>query len=224
MASSSAVTTESVLPVLRAKRYKSYTFEDRLKVIKLSESGFSSLEIGKSLGIDSSLIRGWLRRYRKEGLDGLVPRPHRKTAHAGCLRLINSDMTAVRGYVHYVDNPILVRSMVDALLTFGIDSDKIFVGKDITDFSRSMASGDTVVVNSLFDLSSSTSRLLSILEELLQSGITIVSLTDNCQSIAPDATNPVAFLKLLGKYLSGDWMDIPTFRQVSGECEMSARV
>ncbi len=217
MASSSAVTTESVLPVLRAKRYKSYTFEDRLKVVKLSESGFSSLEIGKSLGIDSSLIRGWLRRYRKEGLDGLVPRSHRKTAHAGCLRLINSEMSAVRGYVHYVDNPILVRSMVDALLTFGIDSDKIFVGNDTTDFLRSMASGDTVVVNSLFDLSSSVHGLLRIMEELLKSGITIVSLTDNCQSIAPDDTNPVDFLKLLSKYLSNDWMDIPALRQVSGE-------
>ncbi len=225
MASTSAATRESVVP---AKRYKSYTFADRLKVVKMSESGFSSLKIGKSLGIDSSLIRGWLRRYRKEGLDGLMPRSHRKTAHAGCQHphypdsiaknaAGNSDMPSVSGYVHYVDNPILVRSMVDALTKYGIGSDRIFVGQAITDFSRSMVSGDTVVVNSLFDLSSNISRLLCVMEELLSSGITIVSLSDNCQAIAPKDTNPLVILKLLGKYLSGDWLDISASGHVCEE-------
>ena len=64
------------------KKYKSYSIEDKIKAVSMSEAGISSTAISRELGIDSSLIRCWSRKYRKDGVDGLRPVSNRKTTYS----------------------------------------------------------------------------------------------------------------------------------------------
>lgn len=214
MASSSAATVKSLYPASsERKHYKSYSFDDKLKVVRMKESGMSSLEIGSSLGIDSSLIRGWLRRYRREGLDGLLRRSSKsRNSHLTIHRRppvgtapIGSAPTTQKGFVHYVDNPALVRSMVSTLLSFGIQPDNIIVGNDILESFCSFAAGDILVLNSLYDLSGDSIRLFHALEQLLRAGITVVSISDNGQEIKPDGSHPAELVSVLRNYITTEW-------------------
>lgn len=57
----------------RIKRHR-YSFDDKLKVIKLYEQGLSSPLISRRLGFSESNVREWLARYRVQGLAGLERR------------------------------------------------------------------------------------------------------------------------------------------------------
>ena len=50
-----------------------YTYEDRTRVISLYQSGLGSKRIAAVTGIDDSVIRRWIRRYRAHGLESLRP-------------------------------------------------------------------------------------------------------------------------------------------------------
>ena len=220
MASPSAAATDSVCTASEKKHYKSYSFEDRLKVIRLSESGMSSLEIGNFLDIDSSLVRGWIRRYKKDGFDGLKPRSHKNPSltidtqdHvADCIEDLKEDSdphsSGKKGFIHYVDNPVLVRSMVNTLSAYGVHSNNIVVSEDIRDYSESLEPGDILVINSLFDISSDLSRMLSVLQDLLKTGISVVSISDKGQMIKPGNTDSVELVSILKNYLSIAWTDL----------------
>lgn len=221
MASSAVATTETVDSASVRKHYKSYTFEDRFKVIRMWESGLKSLEIGRTLEIDSSLIRGWIRQYRKYGVDGLIPRSsklkdRRPTAHLRSAVSTtsfntdsnsNTDPASRNGFVHYVDNPALVRSMVCNLLSFGVLPENIIVGVDVLDFLPSFAAGNILVVNSLFDLSGDLSKLLHTLEELLRAGITVVSISDKGYEIKPDDSCSAELVSVIRNYISPEWKE-----------------
>lgn len=209
---------ESAIPV-REGRYRSYSFEDRLKAISMSDNGMSSIAIGREMGIDSSVIRGWIRRYRKEGLDGLKRKhckkiPNEHTIHQPDFRedarahAESAVPTGRKGFVHFVDNPALVRSMVSTLCAFGIKTDDIAVGYDVRDLSGLMTAGETLVVNSLFDLSSDFSKMMYILCDLLKAGITIVSISDRGQEIRPGDMDSVEMVTVLKNYLSAAWTDV----------------
>lgn len=65
----------------RTKRpYKRHPFSEKEKVVNLYLSGLGSKLIARQMGLDSSMIRKWLRTYRASGLEGLQPAPrgHRK--------------------------------------------------------------------------------------------------------------------------------------------------
>ena len=51
----------------------SYGYEVRLQVLTMHRSGVSSTRISRATGIDSSVIRRWLRRYSMYGAQSLQP-------------------------------------------------------------------------------------------------------------------------------------------------------
>lgn len=62
-------TTERGLPAKRA--YTRHPFGERLRVVFLHESGLGSKRIARTVGLDDSMVRMWLRKYREGGLDAL---------------------------------------------------------------------------------------------------------------------------------------------------------
>ena len=57
--------------VRRKRAYNFHPFSEREKVVALYESGLGNERIAKLMGLDSSMVRQWLRRYRDAGLDAL---------------------------------------------------------------------------------------------------------------------------------------------------------
>lgn len=222
---------------------RTYTYEDRLGAIRLHEEGLSSTEIESRTGIDSSIIRRWVRRYEAEGNDGL----RRKNAPAIVDATINngnpkifgtagtsessgttelpgtSESTgtagsaALRGYVRSIDNPGVVRALVERLTEYGVPVESITVGDDSLGYLRSLRFGSRVVVNSLFDLSSDISEIMRILGEAFAQQIGIVSLGDGGITLSPDTTSTGELLKLLGAYASMSGQTSPRLVVSSGE-------
>lgn len=60
-------------PDMTGRSYKRHPFAERKKVVEFYESGLSSKRIASKLGIDDSMVRSWIRKYRKYGLDSLQP-------------------------------------------------------------------------------------------------------------------------------------------------------
>lgn len=213
-----SVETELISSCKNRGRYRSYSFDDRLKAVSMSEQGMSSLAISRVMGIDSSLIRGWIRRYKKEGLDGLKHKPYRnvpaESPFTPVSTLDDSSQETVtsngniKGFVHFVDNPALVRSMVNTLSAYGVHPDNIVVREDICEYLESLEPGDTLVINSLFDLSSNFSKMLFVLGDLLKADVTLVSISDNGQKIKPGDMDSLEIVSILKNYLSVAWMDV----------------
>ena len=64
---------ESSLSARPKKVYRSHPFSERKEAVLLYHKGMGSKRIATELGIDDSLIRAWLRKYRKYGLESLRP-------------------------------------------------------------------------------------------------------------------------------------------------------
>jgi len=67
-------------PKKKKRTYRHHPFSEKEQVVNLYLSGLGSKRIAREMGLDSSLVRKWLRRYRASGLEGLQPAPrgHRK--------------------------------------------------------------------------------------------------------------------------------------------------
>ena len=68
------------LPSEKPQRGAAYGYAVRSHIILLAGQGFTSYEISEQTGVDSSVIRRWLRRYRLYGHHSLQPfwRPVRR--------------------------------------------------------------------------------------------------------------------------------------------------
>lgn len=55
------------------KAYRPHPYSERLKAISMYEEGMGSKRIAAALGVDDSMVRSWLRKYRTHGLDALRP-------------------------------------------------------------------------------------------------------------------------------------------------------
>lgn len=55
------------------RTFNRHPFSERKRVVELYESGYGSKRIGCALGVDDSMVRSWLRKYRKHGLESLQP-------------------------------------------------------------------------------------------------------------------------------------------------------
>ena len=65
----------------KTRTYRQHPFSERLKVVELYERGYGSKWIGRTMGLDDSLVRGWLRKYRARGLGAL--RPYSRSGESG---------------------------------------------------------------------------------------------------------------------------------------------
>ena len=63
-------------PKTRSGKRVAYGFALRFRVIQMSGKGLSSNEISNKTGVDASVIRRWLRRYRAYGRVALQPYWH----------------------------------------------------------------------------------------------------------------------------------------------------
>lgn len=104
------------------RKHRSYPMSVRLKAVTMSEIGMGSLAIGNEMGIDSSLIRVWVRKYKKYGIDGLKSASYtsgRKADEIVKAHTPESDVQgrAIRyGFVRHVDNPSLMLILIVPLL------------------------------------------------------------------------------------------------------------
>lgn len=210
MVDTQVVEHHSIINSDAGRKYRSYSMTDRLKAVSMSESGMGSVCIGREMGIDSSLIRGWIRRYKKDGINGLKPKSHRngicgsvmpQVAMIGLEQETSTRIDGKKGFVHFVDNPVLVRSMVNTLSAYGLPMENIVVGDDARTLAHSMAAGGTLVLNSLFDLSCDFAKILYVIEDLLRAGITIVSISDKGLEINPGYTDSLGLVSILKNYL-----------------------
>ena len=58
------------------RKYVLHPFSERKRVVELHEQGLSSRQIARATGVDASMVRAWVRRYRAHGLDALRPYYH----------------------------------------------------------------------------------------------------------------------------------------------------
>ena len=65
---------QSVLRPSGKRPYTRHPVSEREQVVRLYESGLGSKRIARETGLDDSMIRQWLRRYRASGLEGLRPK------------------------------------------------------------------------------------------------------------------------------------------------------
>lgn len=200
--------TANQLPVLSAKKkHKRYLVCDKLRAVTMSESGMGSIAIGEQMGIESSVIRGWVRKYRKYGIDGLRPASYGKGTPPvvmtnGDERNLEGESESLKyGFVRYVDNAALMRSMIGRLLSYGIRQKNIEVWKNFIDFLKTVNDGGTIVVNSLFDIATDISSLITTINSLSLSNITVISLEDGGAAILPEETKSGALLQLLHNYV-----------------------
>lgn len=156
----------------KVRKYRCYSYNDRLNAIMMSDRGMSSTEIAAVTGFNDSLIRYWVRRYRKNGLDGLKRK--RYTPRSTAI----SESQGIKGFVRYIDNPEILNTQVEKLKSYGIIEDNIVIGDSAISLFNDQNVGLTVVLNSLFDLTSDLTGIIRLLSFALKKGITIVSLND----------------------------------------------
>lgn len=187
------------------KKHGRFPMDIKLKAISMSECGMDSISIGKELDIDSSLIRGWVRKYGRYGVDGLKPASYRKKTMIEVKETgtgpAKPDTAQRIGFVRYVDNPSLMRSMVSRLSAFGISRDRLEVWNDFKAFLGRAKAGDTIIVNSLFDISSDISTLITIIDLLINNGITVISLEDNGIAFGQDGIKPSDILRVFHNFI-----------------------
>ncbi len=66
-------TMEETVPTARKRVYTQHTMSERAKVVELYYQGHSSNTIAKSMGLDDSMVRAWIRKYRAYGTSALQP-------------------------------------------------------------------------------------------------------------------------------------------------------
>ena len=55
------------------KTYRRHSFSERERVILLHKQGVSSKDIARSMELDDSMVRAWIRKYRAFGVVALEP-------------------------------------------------------------------------------------------------------------------------------------------------------
>lgn len=76
-----------------------YPFSVRKRVVELYESGLGSKKISRETGIDSSLVRRWLRRYREHGQQSL--QPYYRNSRAKSIPLLHRERNEYQFKVAY---------------------------------------------------------------------------------------------------------------------------
>lgn len=86
---------------------KRYSLEFRLRAVKLKlESGYSQKAVIKELGMtDTKQLRGWLQRYKADGIDGQKDKPPKMREVTKAMRKEKSELEYLRAenaVLHYL--------------------------------------------------------------------------------------------------------------------------
>ena len=55
------------------RKNRPHPFSERKRAVELYGQGLSSSQVARTMGIDASMVRAWVRRYRTHGLEALRP-------------------------------------------------------------------------------------------------------------------------------------------------------
>ena len=64
------------MPASRRQRQKTYSqhpFEERMRAIELFQQGNNSKQIAGLMGLDDSMVRAWIRKWKANGTEALQP-------------------------------------------------------------------------------------------------------------------------------------------------------
>ena len=105
-----------------------YSCEEKLRIVnEVLQNHKSSREVGRENGLDSSMIRRWVRQYNKDGLDALKSKNHLKGNQFSALHTSKhlSDMERLQLTVEKlrVENERLKKGYI----VKGVGADKEFV-------------------------------------------------------------------------------------------------
>lgn len=83
--------------------YRTHPYSERRLVVLMYEQGLGSKRIAADLGIDDSMVRAWLRKYRKYGLESLQPykRMEGETASYQHVRRAENELQFQEAYVAF---------------------------------------------------------------------------------------------------------------------------
>ena len=76
LAADNAPNEEPMQPTLhpdQKRTWKRHPFTERIRAVELYEQGLSSNWIAAQLGVDSSQVRSWIRKYKTYGIESLRP-------------------------------------------------------------------------------------------------------------------------------------------------------
>ena len=76
--------TSSLEQEKRKRPYFHHPFEERNRVVELYKSGLGCKLIARETGLDDSMVRKWLRKYKASGVESL--RPLRGKSRKGSVR------------------------------------------------------------------------------------------------------------------------------------------
>ena len=76
--------TDQIESVEKSRKCVAYGFAVRSRVVSMSESGLSSQKISEVIGVDPSVIRRWMRRYKAFGQSSLYPYLRPEHSEDGC--------------------------------------------------------------------------------------------------------------------------------------------
>lgn len=105
----------------------------RFRAIKLLQSGLSHTEVARRLGCDRSSVIRWHQAYKREGLEGLRPRPTpgrpRKLSRKQELRLVKMLLRGARAHGYSTDLWTTRRVSELVRRTFGVGYHHDHVGR-----------------------------------------------------------------------------------------------
>lgn len=58
------------------RKNRKHSLSEKLKVVELYQSGYGCTTIGRELRIEASLVKHWIRVYRRFGVSGLEKKPY----------------------------------------------------------------------------------------------------------------------------------------------------
>lgn len=64
---------KETVPTARKRAYTQHSLSERRRVVELNRQGYKSKEIARQMGLDVSMIRAWIRKYRAYGEVALQP-------------------------------------------------------------------------------------------------------------------------------------------------------
>lgn len=71
------ITEAERIELEKGYKYEKGTFSQRCQIILLKTKNYSSVSIADVLSINYQSVNNWVKRYRKEGIDGLRTKPGR---------------------------------------------------------------------------------------------------------------------------------------------------
>ena len=105
-----------------------YSYEEKLRIVnEVLQNHKSSREVGKENGMESSIIRRWVRQYSKDGIDALKSKNHHKGNRFSALHNSKHLSDAERLELTIEKLRVENERLKKGYIAKGVGADKVFV-------------------------------------------------------------------------------------------------